>query len=77
MFSQAQIRGKINVDLDDIKSTKIKEFEQIIWQSDYKMDEIGKPELAFYRVSHVLPIDAKFTGITFLSKEKRNRRNES
>jgi hypothetical protein len=71
IFSQAQIRNKISINPDDIKSYQIQEFEQVIWQSDYKTDETGKPELPFYRVSYVLPIDAKLTGITFRSKEKQ------
>lgn len=70
IICQAQIRDNINLNLVDLKSVKIQEFDQINWQSDYKISEEGKPELPVYRVSYVLPINAKVTGVTFQSQEK-------
>jgi hypothetical protein len=70
LICQAQISDKISINKFDIKISKIQEFDQIAWQSDYKTSEEGKPELSYYKVSYVLPIDAVFTGVVFRNKEK-------
>jgi len=71
LFCQAQIRDRIDIRSTDIKVTKTQEFDQINWKSDYSLFTVGEPELPVYRVSYVLPIDAKVTGVTFQSKGKR------
>ena len=71
MICQAQIRDKVSIGLADLKSTKIQEFDRIHWLTDYRISEEGNPELPIYRVSYVIPIDAKVTGVTFQSQEKR------
>ena len=71
LFAQAQIRDKVNIDLTDIALTKTQEFDQINRNSIYTLSKEGEPALPFYRVSYVLPIEAKITGVTFQSKEKR------
>ena len=34
-------------------------------------NEIGKPELPYYKVSYVLPVDAVVTGVTFRNTMKQ------
>jgi len=71
LISQAQIHDKVSISLADFESEKIQEFDKVTWKSDFKTFEIGLPELPVYRVSYVLPINAKFTGVTFSLKEKQ------
>ena len=71
MIGQAQIRDRVDIQLTDIQLRKAQEFDQINWKSDYYLSKEGEPELPFYRVSYVLPFDAKVTGVTFQSQEKR------
>jgi len=71
IICQAQIRDRVDIQLMDIQLTKTQEFERINWQSAYTTSEEGKPELPVYRVSYVLPIDAKVTGVTFQSQKKQ------
>jgi len=68
---QAQIHDKVSINLADFKSEKIREFDKITWKSDFKTFEEGQPELPVYKVTYVLPINAKFTGVTFSLKEKQ------
>ena len=70
-FCQAQIQDIIRINEYDIKTSKTEVYDRITWNSDYKAAEEGKPELPAYRVSYVLPIDAKLTGVTFQLQEKR------
>jgi hypothetical protein len=71
LISQAQIHDKVSINLADFESEKIQEFDKVTWKSDFKTFEVGMPELPVYRVSYVLPINAKFTGVTFSLKEKQ------
>ncbi|MDR1738488.1 MAG: C25 family cysteine peptidase [Candidatus Symbiothrix sp.] len=68
---QAQIQDRITVHNDDFKITKEQSYDRFIWSSDYKITDEGNPELPMIRVSYVLPTDAKFNGIKFLSKDKQ------
>jgi len=70
-FCQAQIRDRVDIHLMDIKTTKAQEFDQINWKSNCTLSEEGEPELPAYKVSYVLPIDAKLIEVTFQSQEKR------
>jgi len=70
-FCQAQIHDRMDIHLTDIKTTKAQEFDQINWKSNYTLSKEGEPDLPAYRVSYVLPVDAKLTGITFQSHEKQ------
>ncbi|OJV37667.1 MAG: hypothetical protein BGO29_12270 [Bacteroidales bacterium 36-12] len=72
-FCQAQIKDKISLDINELMSVKIYDFDKISWKSSYHTTtEEGKPELPYYRVSYVLPLDAVVSGIKFniLKKQK-------
>jgi len=74
LFCQAQIHDRIDIRSTDINVMKTQEFDQINWKSDYSLSNVGEPELPVYRVSYVLPIDAKVTGVVFLSNYDEIRR---
>ncbi|GHU73631.1 hypothetical protein FACS189413_18200 [Bacteroidia bacterium] len=68
---QAQVSDKISIKKFDLKYSKVQEFDKIAWESGYTTYEEGKPELPFYRVSYVLPINAVVSGVSFRVKEKQ------
>ena len=76
MIAQAQITDKISIRPTDVQLTKTQEFNKIHWKSDYTISNEGEPEIPFHRVSYVLPIDAKVTGVTFQSAEKQLLRRD-
>jgi len=74
LFCQAQIHDRIDIRSTDIQLTKTQEFDRMNWKSDYFLSTVGEPELPVYRVSYVLPIDAKVTGVVFSSNYDEIRR---
>lgn len=67
----AQINDHVKIDKSEIQSEKINGFDKINWKSDFQTKEVGNPELPIYRVTYVLPIDAKIEEVNFTRKEKK------
>ena len=59
MICKAQIQDAVRINEREIKTSKEQVYDRINRISGYMTDEEGKPELPFYRVSYVLPIEAK------------------
>jgi hypothetical protein len=68
---RAQIQDAIRISGQDLKTNKEQVYDRISWQSDYMTNEEGKPELPYYKVSYVVPIDAVVEGITFRNTTKQ------
>ena len=68
----AQVNDQLSVDKTELVSEKQNGFDKISWKGKQTTQEIGKPELPFYRVSYVLPIDAVVTGVSFKNKSKQH-----
>ena len=67
----AQISDKLTINLADFIIQKGENgYDNIAWKTDYTTFEVGNPKLPVYRVTYVLPIDAKFTDVKFFLKKK-------
>lgn len=69
----AQLSDKFSINLKDVSQVvknNNEEYDNIIWKSDYTTQEVGNPELPVYRVTYVLPVDAKVSGVTIINKER-------
>lgn len=71
----AQINDKKDINLSKTKTEKVNGYDRIISDIEYKTNEIGNPELPVYRVSYVLPLDAKVKGVGFRNKKKQKWQN--
>jgi len=69
---QAQIRGQIQSDRKNIKTTKENGFDRIISNYDFFTDEPGSPELPVLLKSYLIPVDADYVTINVqnVSKQK-------
>ena len=67
---QAQMQDAIRINESDVKISRGQVYDRIAWNSDYTTDEVGKPELPYYRVSYVLPVP---NGIYLLRVKTKNK----
>ena len=70
-ISQAQIQDAIRINEYDVKTNRGQVYDRIAWNSAYTTTEEGKPELPYYRVSYVLPVDVVVEGVTFQNTTKQ------
>ena len=71
MVCQAQVHDAIHISEHDLKISKERVYDRITWKSEYMTSEEGKPELPYYKVSYVLPVDAVVREVTFRNKTKQ------
>jgi len=70
-LSIAQISDKLTIAKQDIRTEKVNGYDKIYWKSDIQTQEVGSPELPFYSMSYVLPVNAQIIGVTFTTKAKQ------